>query len=51
MRQIVKCKTCGTIRDIIRKNATAPNYSFWCLICRKEVGQDLDFRKKQDLKD
>jgi hypothetical protein len=48
MKQIVKCKTCGTIRDIIRKTQTPKEYSFWCLICRKEVAQDLEFRNKKD---
>jgi Zn finger protein HypA/HybF involved in hydrogenase expression len=41
--QKVKCKTCGTIRDIRRKYTTPKEYSFWCEKCHKEVAQDLDF--------
>ena len=46
MKQIVKCKNCGTEREIIRKWNTPKDYSFWCLVCRKEVAQDLEFREK-----
>lgn len=37
--QHVKCAICGTERDIRRKQNTAPDYSFWCEKCRKEVPQ------------
>jgi len=48
MKQKVKCKICGVIRQLHRKKNTPPEYSFRCFRCDKEVAQDLDFRKQQD---
>jgi len=48
MKQKVKCADCRNEREIRRKNATAPDYSFWCSECKKEVAQDKKFRKLQD---
>ena len=47
-RQKVKCSKCGHERELIRKNGTAKEYSFYCTECMKEVPQDMEYRKKQD---
>lgn len=49
MKQKVKCADCGRERVINRRKNTHPCYSFWCDVCRKEVAQDRDFRKQQDV--
>ena len=45
--ETVTCSKCKEKREIRRKSATLPGYSFWCLNCKKEVAQALIYQPNQ----